>query len=300
MAKKTKNTDNTNTDTTNNTDNTDDSRMPFLEHFSELRKRIVHIFIIIIITTGFSWHLSYNAVNVIEMPLEKPTYITYFSGELKNIIKHKVPFIYYSFGLNKTPKKFTKHILHYSAPLEPFFMQVKVSIILGFMMALPFIFFEIWQFIKPGLLKKERKYLLPFLFFGTLSFISGMIFMIYCIWPAVINFSLSYQSANLSPLINLTHFVNFALRLSIIFGVIFELPIISTLLSIAGILKPGILIKNRKYALIGSLVIAAFHADIVTMFFIAIPLYSMYEISIAISTIVWKLKKIKQKSAKTE
>ncbi|MHB1679869.1 MAG: twin-arginine translocase subunit TatC [bacterium] len=274
-----------------------DSRMPFLEHFSELRKRIVYIFIIIIIATGFSWHLSYSAVNFIEMPLEKPTYITHFSGEIKNIIKQKLPFIYYSFGLNKTPKKFTKHILHYSAPLEPFFMQVKVSIILGFMMALPFILFEIWQFIKPGLLKKERMYLLPFLFFGTLSFISGMVFMVYYIWPAVINFSLSYQNPNLSPLINLTHFVNFALRLSIIFGVIFELPIISSLLSTAGILKPDILIKNRKYALIGSLIIAAFHADIVTMFFIAIPLYSMYEISIAISTVIWKFKKIKQKKA---
>jgi sec-independent protein translocase protein TatC len=95
----------------------------------------------------------------------------------------------------------------------------------------------------------------------------------------------------------LTHFVNFALRLSIIFGVIFELPIISTLLSMAGILKPDILIKNRKYALIGSLIIAAFHADIVTMFFIAIPLYSMYEISIAISTVIWKFKKIKQQKA---
>jgi sec-independent protein translocase protein TatC len=268
-----------------------EGRMPFLEHFSELRKRILYIFVALVVCMGFSWRLSYKAINIIETPLEKPTYITYFSGYAKNVIKEKVPSVYYTFGLNKTPKKFTKHILHYSKPLEPFFMQVKVSLILGFMLALPFILFQFWQFIKPGLLKKERMYLLPFLFFGTLFFISGVIFMVFYIWPAVINFSLSYQSPNLSPLINLTHYINFALRLGLIFGLIFELPLVSALFSLAGILKPGFLKKYRKYALIISLIIAAFHADIVTMFFIAVPLYSMYEIGIFISSLIWKFKK---------
>jgi sec-independent protein translocase protein TatC len=278
-----------------NSKRNEEARMPFLEHFSELRKRAVYIFIALIIGMGFSWHLSYTAIHIIELPLEKPTYITYFTGNLKHIIKKDLPSIYYSFGLNKTPKKFTRHILHYSAPLEPFFMQVKVSIILGFMIMLPFILFEIWQFIKPGLLKKERRYLLPFLFFGTVFFIGGMLFMIFYIWPAVINFSLSYQSSNLSPLINLTHYVNFALRLGIIFGVIFELPVLACLFSLAGILKPDFLKRYRKYALVVSLIIAAFHADIVTMFFIAIPLYSMYEISILLSTIIWRAKNLKVK-----
>jgi len=268
-----------------------EGRMPFLEHFSELRRRFFYIFIALVVCMGFSWRLSYKAINIIEMPLEKPTYITYLSGYAKNEIKKESPSVYYAFGLNKTPKKFTKHILHYSKPLEPFFMQVKVSLILGFMFALPFILFQFWQFIKPGLLKKERMYLLPFLFFGTLFFISGVIFMVFYIWPAVINFSLSYQSPNLSPLINLTHYINFALRLGLIFGLIFELPLVSALFSFAGILKPGFLKKYRKYALIISLIIAAFHADIVTMFFIAVPLYSMYEISIFISSIIWKFKK---------
>ncbi len=265
--------------------------MPFLEHFSELRKRIIYIFIALVIGMGFSWHLSYTAIDFIELPLNKPTYITYFSGYAKKLIKKDAPSVYYTFGLNKTPKKFIKHILHYSKPLEPFFMQVKVSLILGFMLALPFILFQIWQFIKPGLLKKERMYLFPFLFFGTLFFIAGMVFMILYIWPAVINFSLSYQSPNLSPLINLTHYINFALRLSLIFGVIFELPLISALFSLAGILKPHFLKKYRKWALLLSLIIAAFHADIVTMFFIAIPLYLMYEISILISSFIWRFKK---------
>ena len=76
-----------------------------------------------------------------------------------------------------------------------------------------------------------------------------------------------------------------------IFGLIFELPLVSALFSLAGILKPGFLKKYRKYALIISLIIAAFHADIVTMFFIAVPLYSMYEISIFISSLIWKFKK---------
>lgn len=272
-----------------------EANMPFLEHFSELRRRIIYVFIALIIGMGFSWHLSYDAINFIELPLKQPTYITFISGYAKKAIKKDAPAVYYAFGLNKTPKKFIKHILHYSKPLEPFFMQVKVSLILGFMMALPFILFEIWQFIKPGLLRRERLYLAPFLFFGTLFFISGMIFMILYIWPAVINFSLSYQSPDLSPLINLTHYINFALRLSLIFGVIFELPLVSALFSLAGILKPAFLKKYRKWALLASLVIAAFHADIVTMFFIATPLYSMYELSILISSLIWRMKKMKRK-----
>lgn len=275
-----------------------EAQMPFLEHFSELRKRIVYIFIVLIIGMGFSWHLSYTAIDYIELPLKQPTYITYFSGYAKNIIKRDVPSVYYAFGLNKTPDKFKKHILHYSKPLEPFFVQVKVSLILGFMIALPFILFEIWQFMKPGLLKKERMYLFPFLFLGTIFFIAGMAFMIFYIWPAVINFSLSYQSPDLSPLINLTHYINFALRLSLIFGLIFELPLVSALFSLAGILKPVFLKRYRKWALLASLIIAAFHADIVTMFFIAVPLYTMYEISILMSSVMWRMKGIKKKSAK--
>lgn len=274
-----------------------ESRMPFLDHFSELRKRFVYVFLALIICTGFSWHLSYTAINFIELPLKKPTYVTYYSGYAKTMIKKDIPEVYYALGLNKTPKKFVRHILHYSKPLEPFFIQVTVSLILGFMIALPFILFHVWQFLKPGLLKKERIYVLPFMLFGTTFFILGMSFMILYIWPAVINFSLSYQSADLSPLINLTSYIDFALRLSLIFGVIFELPLVSALLSFAGILKPGFLKKNRKYALVISLIIAAFHADIVTMFFIAVPLYSMYELSILISSIIWGFKNKKKKQA---
>ncbi len=268
-----------------------EGKMPFLEHFSELRKRIFYIFIFLIIGMGLAWRLSYMAIDFIELPLEQPTYITYLSGDLKNYIKEKDPYVYKAAGLNKTPKVFKRHRLHYSRPLEPFFIQVKVSIILGFLITLPFILFEIWRFINPALKRKEKFYLFPFLFFGTIFFIAGMIFMIFFIWPAVINFSLSYQSSGLTPLINISHYVNFALRLSLIFGLIFELPLVSALFSIAGILKPAFLKKYRKYALILSLIIAAFHADIVTMLFIAVPLYSMYEIGILISSLIWIFKK---------
>ena len=106
-------------------------RMSFVEHFSELRKRIIYVFIAIVICTGFSWHLSYKAINIIETPLEKPTYITYFAGYAKKIIKKKIPFVYYSFGLNKTPKKFQKHILHYSKPLEPFLCRLRFLLFWG-------------------------------------------------------------------------------------------------------------------------------------------------------------------------
>ncbi len=100
------------------------------------------------------------------------------------------------------------------------------------------------------------------------------------IWPVIINFSLSYEAEGLRSWFNLSAYISFCLRLILIFGLIFELPIISLLLSRLGILTHGFLARNRKYALLASAIVAAFHADLVTMFVIMVPLYAMYEVSV--------------------
>jgi sec-independent protein translocase protein TatC len=110
------------------------------------------------------------------------------------------------------------------------------------------------------------------------------------IWPVIINFSLSYEMEGLQSWFNLSAYVNFCLRLILIFGLIFELPILSLLLSRLGFVNYQLLARNRKYALLASAIVAAFHADLITMFVIMVPLYLMYEVSIWVALIFGKRK----------
>jgi sec-independent protein translocase protein TatC len=128
----------------------------------------------------------------------------------------------------------------------------------------------------------------PFVTVASLSFCVGALFFLIVIWPVIINFSLSYEAAGLQSWFNLSAYVNFCMRLVLVFGLIFELPILSLLLSRFGIVSYALLAPRRKYALLASAVIAAFHADLVTMFVIMIPLYLMYEISIWVALIFGK------------
>jgi sec-independent protein translocase protein TatC len=131
---------------------------------------------------------------------------------------------------------------------------------------------------------------MPFVTVSSVSFCLGAIFFLLIIWPVIINFSLSYEAEGLRSWFNLSAYINFCLRLILVFGLIFELPIISLLLSRLGIVSYGLLARNRKYALLASAIIAAFHADLITMFVIMVPLYLMYEVSIWVALIFGRKK----------
>ena len=128
----------------------------------------------------------------------------------------------------------------------------------------------------------------PFVTVASLSFCVGAMFFLVVIWPVIINFSLSYEAVGLQSWFNISAYINFCLRLILVFGLIFELPILSLLLSRFGIVNYKMLATRRKYALLASAIIAAFHADLVTMFVIMLPLYLMYEISIWVALLFGK------------
>jgi sec-independent protein translocase protein TatC len=110
----------------------------------------------------------------------------------------------------------------------------------------------------------------------------------------IINFSLSYESEGLQSWFNISAYVNFCLRLILIFGLIFELPVLTLLLARFGIVNYQFLAPKRKYALLASAIVAAFHADLITMFVIMIPMYLMYEISVWVALIFGKKKAAKE------
>jgi sec-independent protein translocase protein TatC len=268
--------------------------LPFIEHLVELRKRLIVSVVAIVIGMGVSWNFSNDLMKFVEKPLTGQTYLTGLKKSVYQQVKERYPALYQHYKLDKELDQLANvkdRQLNYSAPLEPFFIQCKISCIAGFILVLPVVFYQIWLFIAPGLTRKEKRLVMPFVTVSTLSFCVGAMFFLLIIWPVIINFSLSYEAEGLRSWFNLSAYINFCLRLILVFGLIFELPIISLLLARFGIVTYALLARNRKYALLASAIIAAFHADLVTMFVIMVPLYLMYEVSIWVALVFGKKKK---------
>lgn len=267
----------------------EEKTMPFIEHLVELRKRLIVIVVAVAIGMGVAWNFSGAILGFVEKPLTGQTYLTEMKKRIYDEVRERYPSLYARYKLDReTHPPVRDRRLNYSAPLEPFFVQCKISAIAGFVLVLPIVFHQIWQFMAPGLTRKERRLVVPFVTAASASFCVGALFFLIVIWPVIINFSLSYESQGLQSWFNLSAYINFCLRLIIIFGFIFELPILSLLLSRFGLVNYGTLARNRKYALLASSIIAAFHADLITMFVIMVPLYLMYEISIWVALLFGK------------
>lgn len=268
---------------------TQEKVLPFIEHLVELRKRLIIIFVALVIGMGVSWNFSTDVLSFIEKPLTGKTYLTDIKKNVYSKVKVRFPALYSHYKLDKeVMESVRERKLNYSAPLEPFFVQCKISLIAGFIIVLPIIFYQIWLFIAPALTFKEKRLVVPFVTSATFTFCLGATFFLIIIWPVIINFSLSYEIEGLQSWFNLTAYVNFCLRLILIFGLIFELPVIALILSRMGLVNYDLLARNRKYALLASSIISAFHADLITMFVIMVPLYLMYEISIWVALVFGK------------
>ncbi|MGO9177183.1 MAG: twin-arginine translocase subunit TatC [Desulfobaccales bacterium] len=255
--------------------------MPFLEHLEELRKRLIICIVAVVIATGIAWPLVPTVQKFITRPLQKPSITQEWHYSLETFLLRKFPEAAKGFGLEKPePPRVTLHRLNYMAPLEPFFVQMKISLITGLALAFPVILYQLWLFFAPALYPKERRILMFFIPLGTVAFILGDLFFLKLVWPLVISFSLRYESEFLFSMLNLTYFVNFCLRLLVLFGLIFELPLVLLILARIGLVEVDFLRRQRRLAILLSAVVAAFHADLLTMTAIAIPIYLMYELSI--------------------
>jgi sec-independent protein translocase protein TatC len=254
--------------------------MSFLEHLEELRQRLIVCVVAALICMAIAWPLVPTVQEFITRPLQEPSVTQKWSYSLESWATQKFPGLSHSLGLKPEPPQVNPHRLNYMAPLEPFFVQMKVALITGLALAFPIILYQMWLFFAPALYPQERKIIYYFLPIGTVAFILGDLFFLKMVWPLIIAFSLRYESEFLFSMLNLTQFVNFCLRLLLLFGLIFELPLILLLLARVGVLRVDFLRRQRRVAILLSAVVAAFHADVLTMGAIAIPLYAMYELSI--------------------
>jgi sec-independent protein translocase protein TatC len=188
--------------------------------------------------------------------------------------------------------------LVFLAPAEALWMNIKISFVAGLILSLPVIFHQLWKFISPGLLQKEKKYVLPFIFFATGLFLLGASFCFFIVLPYAMGFLLTYKVGDfLMPMLSVGQYVDFCLKFILAFGAVFELPIIIIFLTKMGIVTPKTLAKNRKYAVLIAFILAAFLTptpDAFNQIFMALPIILLYEIGIWISPLFVK------KEAKTE
>jgi len=259
-------------------------KAPLTEHLGELRNRILISLVAVTVAFGLCFYYSETLFGILVSPLHNTL----------------------SFSLQKpyiaiVPGKNPDLELVFLAPAEAIWMHIKIAFISAFIISSPLIFFEIWRFVAPGLLEREKKYAIPFVFTTTVLFLIGALFCFMIILPFAMNFLLTYKTENLKPMLSVGKYVDFCLKFILAFGAIFELPVITVFLTRMGIVTPDFLAKNRKYAVLIAFVVAAVLTptpDAFNQCLMAIPMVVLYEIGIWASKFLDKKKE--KKDGQTE
>jgi len=172
--------------------------------------------------------------------------------------------------------------LVFTAVPEAFFTYFKAALLAGVFFSSPFILYQIWAFVSPGLYQREKKYVLPYLFVSSFFFVLGAAFCYFIVFPTVFRFFLSFATDTIRPLPSIREYLTFTLKLLLAFGLLFQWPALVLFLSRMGVVSAPFLTRNRKYALLLIFVAAAILTppDLVSQLLLAGPLIVMYEGSI--------------------
>jgi len=174
-----------------------------------------------------------------------------------------------------------------------FMVKWGLAFVGGIILGLPVITYQLWKFVAPGLYGSEIKFILPIIIFTYLSFLLGILFAYFVIIPFSLNFFTSMGYGDVENNISINYYFSFITWLMMGAGIIFEMPIVSFILSAVGILTPSFLRKYRRHAIVAIMVLSAFITppDPVSMLIMTFPLMILYEISILVSAIVNRSKK---------
>lgn len=176
--------------------------------------------------------------------------------------------------------------LNYFAPLEVFILQIKIALVLDIMLCFPYITKQIWNFILPALFKEERDFLRRLIISSSVLFISGIVFCLVFILPPVINFGLSFADDNIKAVLGVSNIVSMSLWLSVVFGIMFQFPLITCAVIRSGIVSCSSVKNKRPYVFVGILIVSALLTppDVVSQLLLAIPTYLLFELGLLLGT----------------
>ena len=169
--------------------------------------------------------------------------------------------------------------------VSPFFVPIKVTMLAALVLVLPYLLYQFWAFVAPGLYTKEKNLVFPLIVTSTLLFIVGMAFAFYVVFPVVFHFITSIAPDGVAVMTDIQKYLDFVITLFIAFGLTFEVPIAVVILTRAGILTVQKLKDGRPYVIVGAFVIGAIFTppDVISQILLAIPLWFLYEAGILVS-----------------
>ena len=234
--------------------------MPFLDHLEELRWRLIWSLgtVVIFAALGFVVVMKFDVLGILVHPIE--------------------PFLHES-------------KLKYLSPMDPFYITLKLGILLGLITAAPVVIYHLWSFLAPALTRTEKRAIMPSLYLGVVLFAAGVAMAYYLVLPATLKFTMSFQVESLEQNIVIGEYMSMVVRLLLAFGIVFEMPVVILALSVLGVVTPELLASKRRYAIAIITIVASVvtPGDVVTItIMMMIPLVALYELSIVLSKVVYR------------
>ncbi|MCP4579611.1 MAG: twin-arginine translocase subunit TatC [Deltaproteobacteria bacterium] len=235
-----------------------EEKQPFLGHLEELRKRLIASAIAVGIGFVGCYFVSERIFQLLIEPLKA------VMPEGDSLIFTSLP--------------------------EMFLTYLKVSLITGALLASPFLFYQLWMFVAPGLYRNEKKLVIPFVVSSTILFVGGALFGYFIVFPFGFKFFIGFSNEYVKALPSVKQYFGFSLKLLFAFGIVFELPVVIFFLAKLGLVTPDLLRKKRKYAILLTFVAAAILTppDVVTQCMMAGPLIILYEVGIFVAGLARK------------
>ena len=245
-------------------------KMTFLDHLEELRSRIIHSIIAVVVGFFASWTYADEIYAALAWP------ITSVMREL-NIPDQLV----------------------YTNPTAVFSLYVQLAFVAGLFLVSPYLLWQVWGFIAPGLYPRERHYAIPFIFLCTGLFLSGAAFAYRIAFPATLRFLLNF-SKQFQAMITVNEYFSLAIMIILGLAIVFELPVLILFLTMLRVVTPGFLLRNFRYALLLIFFVAALITptpDVPTMMLFAAPLTGLYFLGVGMSYVVIRLRRKREEES---
>lgn len=241
-----------------------DQELPLVAHLIELRNRLLRIIVVVVLLFCGLFYFANDIYYLISAPLQK------LLPETSSMIATDV--------------------------ISPFLTPLKLTFFSAVILAIPYILYQVWAFVAPGLYKHEKRLIFPLMTSSVLLFYAGMAFAYFVVFPLLFSFITGIGLTGVNTMTDITKYLDFVLQMFFAFGLAFEIPIATVLLIHAGVISPDGLTKKRPYIVVGCFVVGMLLTppDVFSQILLAIPMWMLFEVGVFFGRIVDKNKKARE------